>query len=331
MKNKFKLPGIIALVALIGFSMTACDDEGTSSPAGGGGGGGGGGGVGNPTITVQNNTGYTINGIWMKPSTSTDWGSNLWGFLGIPDGQSRTFTLPQPLSVQNVYDILLSQQSGGGGHNFSRYGLTVTNGMTVNFTTAQFDDGSNLPSITIQNRSGVTFNSVHIKPSVSPNWDTRNFGSISNNSDRSVTIPIPPSNFTAFDIQMRSTNPTNTYTRNNVTISDGMTLLFTSADMDNPTIELPVIVIQNNTGFTINGIWIRPSTSTDWGSNLWGFSGMPDGQLRTFRLPQHLSAQTAYDIRLAQNSGGGGHNFIRNTVMVSEGMVITFTPANLQQ
>ena len=37
MKTKIKLFGIIAVVALIGFCLTACDDEGTSSPAGGGG------------------------------------------------------------------------------------------------------------------------------------------------------------------------------------------------------------------------------------------------------------------------------------------------------
>jgi hypothetical protein len=40
MKNVFKLFGIIAMVAAIGFSMAACDD-GAGSPGGGGGGGGG--------------------------------------------------------------------------------------------------------------------------------------------------------------------------------------------------------------------------------------------------------------------------------------------------
>jgi predicted small lipoprotein YifL len=37
MKNFYKFFGIIALAALIGFSMAACGDEG--GPAGGGGGG----------------------------------------------------------------------------------------------------------------------------------------------------------------------------------------------------------------------------------------------------------------------------------------------------
>jgi hypothetical protein len=45
MKNLAKLVGIIALVAVIGFSMTACDDGNGSGGGGGGGGGGGEGGT----------------------------------------------------------------------------------------------------------------------------------------------------------------------------------------------------------------------------------------------------------------------------------------------
>jgi len=50
MKNMFKLFGVIALVAIIGFSMAACDD-GSDSSSGGGGGGGGGGGSQTATYT----------------------------------------------------------------------------------------------------------------------------------------------------------------------------------------------------------------------------------------------------------------------------------------
>jgi len=53
MKNIIKLIGIIALVAAIGFSMAACDDD--SGPGDGGGGGGGGGG-----------SGFTLTGIPSK-------------------------------------------------------------------------------------------------------------------------------------------------------------------------------------------------------------------------------------------------------------------------
>jgi len=47
MKNKFKLFGIIAIIAIIGFSMAACDSGGDSS---GGGGSGNTGGSGNNSL-----------------------------------------------------------------------------------------------------------------------------------------------------------------------------------------------------------------------------------------------------------------------------------------
>jgi len=133
-----------------------------------------------------------------------------------------------------------------------------------------------------------------------------------------------------FDIQMKSSNPTNTYTRSNVTVSNGMVLIFTSADADNPTIELPVIVIQNNTGYSIHSWWIKPSTSTGWGSENWVW--LSDGQSKTASLPQSLSANNVYDIRLSQNQfGNSGYNFTKYNVTVSEGMILTFTTSDLAQ
>ena len=69
MKNVLKLLGIIALVAVIGFSMAACsgggnDDSGgnTGGNTGGSGGGGGGGGGGNDGSL--NGTWNHVNGEW---------------------------------------------------------------------------------------------------------------------------------------------------------------------------------------------------------------------------------------------------------------------------
>jgi len=333
MKNLLKLLGIIALVAVIGFSMAACDssddsDDNSGSSSGSGGSSGGTGGAGkNPSITIKNDTGYTISGIYIKPSTSTDWGSDLLGYSSMSDGTSRTFELSQSLTSQSVYDIQL-YTSSGSGYNFTKYMVTVSNGMTITFTNTASDDGSNLPTITIQNRSGKSFDSVHIKPSASSDWGKSLIGYISNNSDQSVAIPIPPSSYKVFDIQTRSSNPTNTYTRSNVTVSDGMVLTFTSADADNPNIELPVIVIQNDTGYTITSVYIKPSTSTGWGSDL-EYSPLSDGKSRAFQLSQHLSVQSVYDIRL-YTSSGSGYNFVKHSVTVSEGMIVTFTTSDLQ-
>jgi len=53
MKNTIKVLGIIALLAIIGFSMAACGDD-----DGGGGGGGGGGGSNSLAGTTWNNPSY---------------------------------------------------------------------------------------------------------------------------------------------------------------------------------------------------------------------------------------------------------------------------------
>jgi len=278
--------------------------------------------VANPVIVIQNSTGYTINGVWIKPAIATSWGS---GILSgsLSNGSSRTFTLSQSLSIENIYDIRVSSSSSltlSSANVFSNYCVVIYEGMIITLTSGDLTNENYMPAITIQNRSGVSFNSVFIKPSVSSDWGT-SFGSISNNSNSSETIPIPPSSYTTFDIQARSTNPANTYTKNNVTISNGNILTFTSADSDNALLANPVIVLQNNTGYSISGVWIKPSTSTSWGSSISG--SIADGASRAYTLSQSLSANNVYDIRLRQTTSSG-NAFTKSNVTVSEGMIVVF-------
>jgi hypothetical protein len=144
MKNFFKWFGIIAFVAVIGFSMVACDfggndnsnGNGNGENGGNGNGGNGGGGATNPTITIRNNTGYTLSYSYIKPSTSTNWGSDIgptW-----QDGESKTGTLSQHLSTQSVYDIRLRQNSSSG-FMFTKYNVSATEGMIVTFTTSDLE------------------------------------------------------------------------------------------------------------------------------------------------------------------------------------------------
>jgi len=342
MKHVFKMAAVaaLALTLFVGCSYPDDPNDGGSSSASGGGGsssgsGSGGGGSNNTAIsklTIKNSTGYSISYAYIKPSTSTDWGSDLNPYLS--DGESKTFTFSQPLPANSMYDIRLGTSSSiSSGTTFIKYSVSLSNGATVTITNSDLTDGSNLPSISIQNRTGVSFNAIYIRPSSMPNESSdwgKNYGSLSNNSDESITIPIPPSSNTTFDIQMRSSNPTNTYTKKNVTISKSIVLTYTSADSDNPLTTLPIIVIQNNTGYSINYAYIKPSTSTDWGSDLNPY--LSDGQSKTFTLSQPLSANSVYDIRLGTSSNiNSGNQFIKSGVSVSNGMIVTFTNSDLQQ
>lgn len=146
MKKFLRLVWVSALAAVIVVSMAACifgsndDSDNNGGNGGGNNGGGNGGGSGtNPSITIKNNTGYTTNGgIWIKPSTvAFSWGDNLayWSWDQLTDGQSKAYTLSQPLSTQNVYDIRLK----GGGFTFTKYNFTVSEGMIVTFTTSDLE------------------------------------------------------------------------------------------------------------------------------------------------------------------------------------------------
>ncbi|GBU28300.1 hypothetical protein R84B8_01858 [Treponema sp. R8-4-B8] len=330
MKNAFKFFIIIAITVIIGFSFVGCffnsgtnNDNDDNGEDGSGSGGSGGSGV-NPTITIKNNTGYSVNGINIKKSTSTSWGDNLCGWYSLDDGTTRQFTLSQSLSANKEYDFIL--QSSSGGYSFRKYKVTVSNGMTIAFTVSDINDGSDLPRITIQNRTGVAFNGCYIKPSSSSDWGG-SFGEISNNSDRSVTIPIPPSSYKKFDIQTRSSNPTNTYTMSDITVSDGMVLTYTNVNSDTSLIGSPVIVIENKTSYSVSGIYIKKTTSTNWGDNLCGWYNLDDGTSRTFTLSQALSANSEYDFVLQSSSGG--YSFRKYKVTVSNGMIIPFTTNDL--
>jgi len=323
MKKKSKIFGFIAFVAVIGLLLVGCDflgDNDSNENSNGGGGG-----STNRTITIRNNTGYYIHSWFIKPSTSTEWGSEIWVWQS--DGESKTHTFSPSDSNTTLFDIRITQNQFGGGFNFRKYGVTITNGMTLTFSSSDFDDGSSLPSISIRNLTGTSFNTVRIKPSVSSSWGS-SFGSISNNENRSFVIPIPPSNYTVFDIQMTSTNPTNTYTRNNVTVTNGTSLTFTSADRDNIVNGMLVMVLQNNTGYYMHSYYIRPSGTSDWGSENWIW--LSDGDAKTHTFGPSVSVNSVYDIRLAQNQFGGGFNFIKNNVTITEGMILSFTASDSQ-
>jgi len=317
---------VVSLTFVLAGCVEATDPSGQNNNGDGDNGGGNGGGNVHPTITIKNDTGFTISNVFVKAPTATSWGSDLLSGT-ISNGGSRAFTLSQPLSAQSVYDIRLTQQSNSGGYNYRKYMFTVSNGMTITFTPDDLNDGSSHPSITIQNRSGVSYSGIHIKPSVSTDWGG-SLGTVSNNSNETVSIPIPPSSYTVFDFQMRSSNPTNTYTRNNVSVFDGLVLLYTSADSDNPLSGHPIIVIQNHTGFTVYNVFIKQPMATSWGSDLLSGS-ISNGGSYAFTLSQPLSAQSVYDIRLTQQSNSGGYNYRKYMFTVSNGMIITFTPEDL--
>jgi hypothetical protein len=99
MKNVFKILGIIALAAVIVFSMTACDNGSNGSNDNGGGGGGGGGGAKSIKVTgLDGYYGYSYQ-LGLASSVNNLLAQNLVAFA---EGTIRSGTQTAPLLDYNT-------------------------------------------------------------------------------------------------------------------------------------------------------------------------------------------------------------------------------------
>jgi hypothetical protein len=95
MKNTFKVLGIIAFVAIIGFSLVSCENVST----------------GTTFITVVNN--YT-NAI-TKVEIDLDRGDGIEDFVGIAAGEGKTYDLETPSDASGTFNVTLYAAGLSGG------------------------------------------------------------------------------------------------------------------------------------------------------------------------------------------------------------------------
>ena len=136
MKNVFKLFGIIALVAAIGFSMVACED---GVGGGGGGGGGGSGSAGTLTITGLPQEGRNWHAYVYSQSVTissgyADWPDNYEAWDMISPGEGNTFRLTHRVNGSSV------RWTGSGSWTVTMHHATVGNHDYIG--TVNFSNGS---------------------------------------------------------------------------------------------------------------------------------------------------------------------------------------------
>ena len=89
--------------------------------------------------------------------------------------------------------------------------------------------------------------------------------------------------------------------------------------------QLPVIIIVNNTGFTIHSIYLSPASSTAWGQDI-----LQGGTLQKssyiYELTSPLNSESVYDIMLRNNEGD---RFIKWDIQIRDNMQIIFTAKDL--
>jgi hypothetical protein len=314
---------------------TGCGWDDGEDNGGGTDGGGGGGGTTVPTLTILNNTGFQMGhtgaglGLYIKPAYSTDWGNGVMSLLR--HGESVQITLSHSLANNNVFDFFMGAYVNGQSRSFRKYGVVVSRTMTIEFTPYDlyFDD-IDFPTFTVQNRTGANASSYWIRPSGTEIWSRAStfWGSISNNGNSSGTIGIPLSRFSAYDVQIRTSAPDNTFTIRNVNITNGTIVMFTRAHSDNALSGLPIIVINNNTGQSIGSVRVKASSSSEW-ENWQHNQNISAGASRTFMLPRPLSTNSTYDIQLRENQWMALPTFTKTSVSMSEGLVVNITAYDL--
>ena len=123
MKNKFKLIGFIAIMAIIGFSMTSCGEAGSNDDEN----------ITTINLTIKNSTGFQGHHLYVDPSTSTAFSSSKLGKTeSLENGQSKTVVLP----AAGSYDMRIVT---GNNNVYTKYNVNVTSSMTVTFTSEDLD------------------------------------------------------------------------------------------------------------------------------------------------------------------------------------------------
>jgi len=90
-----------------------------------------------PSITLVNNTGYTVWYVYISQTASDSWGNDWLASNEIlRSGSAVTFTLPYPLNVVNRYDIKIVDSDGD---SYTKWDVRVNANSRIVFTFDDFD------------------------------------------------------------------------------------------------------------------------------------------------------------------------------------------------
>jgi len=221
MKKSKEILKIAALSAVIVFSMfnfaeCATADAATLSTSG------------NPSVTIVNNTGFTIYYVAISETTSDLWGQNKLGSDEmISNGQSVSLRLPNPINRVNNYDIRLLDSDGD---EYTKYNLIIGNNSRIVFT----KDDLNLPTITILNNTGYTVHYVYVSETTSDKWGADRLKSnqiLRNGQTVSIELPHYIGNVNKYNILLVDSDG-DQYIKEDVIVRAGSRIEFTLDDIN---------------------------------------------------------------------------------------------------
>jgi len=111
--------------------------------------------------------------------------------------------------------------------------VTVSDGTSLMFTRANADTQplSGMPTIVVQNNTGMPIGRSQIKPSSTTDWNNIHGGfNYADGASWTHTFSQPLSVNNRFDIRLSSGSQV--FTRSNITVTDGMLIPFTMSHLD---------------------------------------------------------------------------------------------------
>jgi len=199
----------------------------------------------NPSVSIVNDTGYTVYYVHFSAADSDDWSDDLLDRSQVlSDGEEASVVLPFPLSVADRYDIVLIDSDGD---SYIKLNVPVSVGSKVVFTFDDFigqddyyDDSRNNsdgmafngePYITITNNTGYTVISIFLNPSPQEEDRMAEGQALPSGNSLALRLPFPLSEVSRYDIILVDIDG-DSYTKRNVSVSANGTVVFVFDDID---------------------------------------------------------------------------------------------------
>jgi hypothetical protein len=200
----------------------------------------------NPSVTIVNNTGYTVYYLYISQTSTDDWEEDVLGDDVLLNGQSVNVKLAVPLTVTNRYDIKLQDSDGD---TYIKWDVPISNNDRVIFTMSDITGGnsgnanaavnsgnqnsSGLPSVRIVNNTGYTVYYLYVSQTATDDWEEDVLGNdvLYNGQSVNVRLAYPLTVTNRYDIKMEDVDG-DSYTKWNVLITPNATVEFTIRDLD---------------------------------------------------------------------------------------------------
>ncbi len=195
-----------------------------------------------PSVTVANNTGYTIEYLYISSNATDSWEDDVLGRRVLEEGDTFKLSLPE----NGTYDFKAVDEDDD---SYIKWNVMVRGNQTITFTADDYDedngglDASQQPYtttstpasgqtwVTISNQTGYEIYYLYVSPGEADGWgtDILDEDTLDNRKEIRVILPTGPGEF---DFRARDEDD-DEYTKFKVVMNSGSNqVIFRASDLD---------------------------------------------------------------------------------------------------